>query len=193
MKNRRFQHKYRDSASNLHKKVGEILRTTEAFKHHKVYQEYPVSKINENYPDDSHHFDWVIPDIKVIIECHGKQHYEIIKFGDEEVWDTIQRFRDGRKRDEAKKQAAIEAGYAYVIVDYTEEKELTGTILLAKIYGSRCTLPPDSDEVKTEKKKSVQQRRKEYLDSPEHKEQLDRAREYRKQRYEQLKKLKDEH
>jgi len=193
MKTKRFQYEYRKSASKLHRKVGEILRTTYAFKNHKVYQEYPVNKVNEEYPDGSHHFDWVIPDLKVVIECHGKQHYVATQFGKEEVWDTIQRFKDGRKRDQAKKQAAEDAGYVYVIIDWTEEKTIDGTTLLARIYASRTAISPDSDEVKVEKRKSVQQRRREYLNSPEHKEQLERAREYRRQRYEQLKKLKDEH
>lgn len=193
MKNSRFKYKYRLSASKLHQKVGHILRTTYAFKHHKVYQEYPVKKINEEYPDASHKFDWVIEDLKVVIECHGRQHTECVAFGKEDLSVTIERFRAQRERDKAKKQAAIDAGYTYIIIDWTEEKEINGTILLAKIYGSRTALPPDGDEVKAERRKSIQQKRKEYLASDQHKEQLERARKYRKQQYKRLKKLKDEY
>ena len=71
---------------------------------------YPVNKVNINYPYPRDHFDWVIKDLKLVIECHGKQHYEVAFGG------TASDLKMNKLRDERKEMAAISAGYTYIIV-----------------------------------------------------------------------------
>jgi len=211
-KNSRFQFAYRDNASSLHKTVGELLRTSEVFCNYDIYQEYPVNKINSTYVDGSHHFDWVIPKIGIIIECHGQQHYEAISFTSN-VEEAISSFKDLKRRDKAKKEAALAAGYIYVEVPYHEDKKLTIEKLLFLIEKGRQLLLDWTEEYEVEMKAEENQqkvqeqarlttiqtdrikeekarnkeKRQSYLSSEKHKKELSVAREFRKQRYRAMK------
>lgn len=197
MKNKRFQYEYRKSASSLHRTVGEVLRNTEAFKHHKIYQEYPVNKVNPNYTNAKHRFDWVIPDLKLVIECHGIQHSVPIAFIDEDVLETVEKYREGIRRDKEKEEAARQAGYLYIVVDYTEEKTIDSTGLLAKIYAEKYfndyhKVELNEHPAMSKYKEMAKKKRKEYLASETHKEKLKKARKYNKERYRKLKEFKNE-
>ena len=100
MKTSRFKYGYRRSASKLHKKTGDLLR--EMFPSMRIYQEYPVNKINSSYNTGRHKFDWVILDLKAVIECHGAQHYQVCTFGGDQD-KAIDQFRDIQYRDKKKK------------------------------------------------------------------------------------------
>lgn len=190
MKTSRFQYQYRKNASSLHKSVGELLRNNSIFSGYDIYQEYPVSKVNPDYLDNSHHFDWVIPKLKIVIECHGKQHYEATSFiGDDDQ--AISSFYDLKRRDNSKKNAALEAGYTYIVVPYYEEKLLSQDYLLKlistdKVDGSVPKQKKINKRVEEEKLKQKEQRQT-YLKSDKHKKELILAREFRKQRYRTLK------
>ena len=196
MKNSRFQFQYRESASKLHKKVGDILRNSTLIGGHHVYQEYPVNRVNPNYPASSHHFDWVIPSLKLVFECHGKQHYEVCSFG-AEAEKAIENFKAQQERDKAKKIAALSAGYCYVEVPYTLEKSLSEMVLfdlLLKASAETGVLPSSGKvedkkfpDRKQEVKDRARDKRQAYLQSDKHQEELDRAREYRKAQYQKMK------
>ena len=125
MKASRFRFSYRENTSALHKAVGEVLRSSTLFSGHQIYQEYPVVRINTNYSDSSHHFDWAIPGLFLVIECHGKQHYSPVDFSGKAEDGGIGALQDTRRRDNQKKNAAIEAGFTYIEIPYTAEKLLT--------------------------------------------------------------------
>lgn len=114
MKRTRFQHEYRKSASSLHKHVGECLRNSSIFGKYQIYQEYPVCRIAPDYPDTNHHFDWVIPDLFLVIEVHGRQHYVPTDFSGKQEDGGILEFHRLRARDTAKRMACIEAGWTYI-------------------------------------------------------------------------------
>lgn len=199
MKNNRFKHSYRKSASALHRKVGETLRDSEIFKHHEIYQEYPVNRVAKDYPHGSHHFDWVIPALKVIIECHGAQHYHPVAFdGDQEA--AEKRFEEGQERDRQKMASAQATGWAYVIVPYTDQKKVDATYLyeLIKLAQKDTTGYTEEDvqkdesydrqqERKAELSRIAKQRREEYKASERYQEHLEKAREHRRRRYRELK------
>lgn len=179
MKNQRFRHSYRDSASKLHRKIGDLLRSHPAFKHHKLYQEYPVNKINSD-ADSRWHFDWVIPNLKIVIEVHGQQHYKVCTFG-MKVEDAIDSFHNIQRRDQLKKDAALAAGFTYIVIPYNKVNSLTGSDLLQLIKENTI----DSDDI-------VQTNTKPVKEQTEYKKrQLEKAREYRKKRYQQLKEYKN--
>jgi hypothetical protein len=168
MKSRRFAY-YRENASKLHNSVGAILRCS-PFTQHKVYQEYPVNRIDPDFPSGRHKFDWVILDLAVVIECHGEQHYRTVKWSkditDEEAYKAL---LDTQRRDEVKKQAAEGVGFTYVVVKYDEVDRLDADLLLQRIRDNRTSTA-------LVKKRDIWK---------------ERAREYRRQRYEYLKEVRD--
>jgi predicted transcriptional regulator len=196
MKNNRFKYTYRNNASHLHRLVGDLLRSQEMFKSFQVYQEYPVNKVNPSYQDGSHKFDWVVPHLKLVIECHGKQHYQVQNFGmnDEQA---VEAFKGIKARDESKRQAAQEAGYKYLIISYKMQGELTAAKLLElirKIPAPQQQVPPVQNNRQEEFKQRAAQRQKEireeYLATEEHQNQLKEARERRRQQYQRTKEYK---
>lgn len=120
MKTSRFQFEFRHNASKQHKLLGDILRNSEPWKGYKIYQEYPVNRINEKWKNSRAHFDWVIKDLKVVIEIHGEQHYYPVQFGGISPQEAKMEFIRRVNQDNAKKQAALEANYKYVTIKYDE-------------------------------------------------------------------------
>lgn len=119
MKSSRFKYEYRKSASKLHRIVGDILRSSKLFQNYQVLQEYPVCKINPNHKSGREHFDWVLLDLKCVIEVMGGQHYKVA-FGCGQTG-----LKDIQERDERKKQAAIDAGFVYIAIKFDEIKLVT--------------------------------------------------------------------
>ena len=194
MKTSRFQYEYRRSASKLHRKVGDVLRESPLFKNHEIYQEYPVCRVNPSYEDTSNHFDWVIADMFLVIECHGKQHYEVTDFTGKSEDGGIQAFKEGKQRDEAKRAAAIEAGWTYLEIPYTEEKRISEAYILDLYQENLNTAPVysqddsgTSDGTGQDHRRDFQERLREkrqaYLKSDEHQVQLERARRLRHEQY----------
>lgn len=147
-KSSRFKHAYRKNASKLHKAVGETIRSHPLLKHYTSYQEYPVSKVNPEYQNNSHHFDWIILDLKCVIECHGAQHFSRIPF----FHKTEEDYQDQLRRDEEKKTAAELAGWSYFIVKFDEELDVDKLIGLA--IANNTSLKAPSKPVKPFKNKS---------------------------------------
>lgn len=205
MKTSRFRFKYRKNASKLHKAVGEILRNNKSLGIQETYQEYPVSRVNKTYRNNRHHFDWVIPHIHLVIECHGEQHYRPVAF-DGNAEKAISDFRSLKARDAKKKEAALSANFNYVEVSYSLLKKLDEDKLMELIevgqeqldrYNEEQEKSDDNrtlqlaDKFKEEQKSKAKEARKHYLSSDRHKDELQKAREYRKKQYRRLKELKD--
>lgn len=178
MKTKRFKYNYRKNSSKLHKKIGDTLRATDSpFGGYKIYQEYPVSRIDPDYKENSHAFDWVILDLYLVIEAHGAQHYSEVRFGgitQEEAEENLiaQKFRDTQKMD-----AAIRAGYTYIEIPYTDYK-LIDSDYIWKLYQES----KNPNEIKQQPKK----------EESEYKKQLkEKAREYRKEQYRRKKEWLD--
>ena len=123
MKSRRFASRYRQNASKLHKRVGDILQAPGSpFRNFKIYQEYPVSRVNPEYHNNSHKFDWVILDLYLVIEAHGEQHYNPVAFGGMDYEEATECFLQQRHRDNSKMDAAVEAGFTYIVIPYHDYK-----------------------------------------------------------------------
>jgi hypothetical protein len=170
MKSHRFQIGYREGASRLHKLTGEALRASEGpFLGYKIYQEYPVNRVLKTYKNSRHKFDWVILDLFLVIECHGEAHYGPVQFGGISKEDAEINFRSQQVRDESKREAAISAGFTYVIVPYWDLQKITPDYIWT-LYKQNIN---DKMIVKEPRKvsDSYQEKRKEA------------ARQYRKQQY----------
>lgn len=195
LKNRRFQYEYRRSASKLHKAVGDVLRNSSLFNGYGLYQEYPVTRVNPSYESTAEHFDWVIPEIKLVIEAHGRQHYEVTDFSGKQEDGGLGAYKSQRKRDEAKKEAALLAGYTYIVIPYTDEKIISEDYIW-NLYKANENKDLPSPQVEISKGLDKlkpyynKEARAEYLESDKHQQALARAREYRKEQYQRAKELK---
>ena len=194
MKQTKYQYEYRQSASKLHVAVGEILRTSNVFRGYQSYQEYPVTDVNPACRDNSLHFDWVLPGLYLVIECHGKQHYEPVAFGGD-VERSLFDFQDGKRRDAYKKTLAIEAGYTVVEVPYWDQDKLSEDYLWDAYQKAKITDVPALDKPspstrEQEYKAKQKAARAAYLKSEEHQAKLEQARQYRKDQYNRLKRSK---
>ena len=174
MKTNRLNWEYRKNASKLHRAVGEALRAEGSlFANYKIYQEYPVDRINTSYGSSAHKFDWVVLDLALVIEAHGKQHFVSTSFGGKEDFQKMTLVGQ-QIRDRAKMSAAVEAGYTYVMVPYTDEKIVDPAYLWSKF---REAFNPEKIQKKEKKEKTQydkdrleiakQYRRKQYLKKKE--------------------------
>lgn len=109
-------------SSKLHRYVGEILKDP-IFRLHKIYEEFPVSTVNPNWHSNRHKFDWVIKDLRVVIEVQGQQHKKMVKWNGNTSDDQARgKLEYQIYTDTRKKQAAIDAGWAYVDISFTDIK-----------------------------------------------------------------------
>ncbi len=216
MKSSRFKHDYSASASKLHKQVGEILRDS-LFKNYHIYQEYPVNKINPAYPSGREKFDWYIKDLNLVIEVHGQQHYGPVCFGGVSEQEAEANFKRQKFRDAMKRDAAIAAGSTYIIIKYDEKinaetifkkiTEANDTLEesiefdpqpeeMVKEFEGKVVASKDRRQERMELKKAASERRKEirkyFKSSEKYKNQLEKAKKFRKQMYLKSKELKQE-
>lgn len=167
MKSSRFQHEYRQNASKGHKKIGELLRSG-PFAGFKIYQEYPVQKVNKTFKDGRCHFDWVILDLQVVIEVHGEQHYKSVRWGNITEEEAQENLRATKYRDSIKEDAAIQAGFGYVVVKHDELEKITTEQLLERCKAAIIEAPPPVENAATDDK-------------------LEKQRAYRKAQYQKFK------
>lgn len=178
MKTARFNFSYRENASKLHRKVGDILRDPKGiFSGFKVYQEYPVARIASSYGNSSHMFDWVVLDLHLVIECHGIQHYKPTSWTGEKDEKAIWDHQDIKTRDKLKKDAAESAGWAYVEIPYSDYDKIDQDYIWDLYQDANQSSAPLEDE---EEKKPDEYKQK----------QLEKAREARKAWYQKQKELK---
>lgn len=179
MKTKRFSRIYRKSASKYHKAIGDLLKDSPLLSGYKIYQEYPANKINTEATGINRlKYDWVILDLKTVIEVHGQFHYEAIAI-DCTKEEAEEKFLHRQHLDQLKKEVATQAGYTYIEIPYTKIEDLSIDELKEYIYNqvvSNLNIP----EPKTNTKEI----------NPYKKAQLERARLYRKEQYQRLKKLK---
>lgn len=130
MKSHRLVTCYRKNASKYHRLVGKFLFSG-PFKNNKIYQEYPVNRINSEFPSGREKFDWVICDLQVVIECHGEFHTTPFPWGNRDK--AEQALKDQQKRDKLKKAAAVQAGWSYIALDVDELNALTQEKLTTRV------------------------------------------------------------
>jgi hypothetical protein len=130
-KSSRRKQSYRKNASKLHQAIGDLLRLSKLFSSYRIYQEYPVNLVDPTFHSGKERYDWVILDLQVAIEAHGKQHYEPSTFGGITKEEAESKFRRQIYQDNIKHEAAIKAGWKYIIFRYDEE--ITEESLLNKL------------------------------------------------------------
>jgi len=181
----RLKQEYRKSASKLHRAVGNMLSSSILFANYRIYQEYPVNRVSPYFDSGREKFDWVILDLMIVIECHGQQHYKPVRFGGISQAEAETKFQDQLLRDLKKKLAAEKAGWTYVTFKF-DEKDISSTVLLQKIEAAGH-VGADRNQVSQQ----VKNKRGKVVYKDYHKEQLRKAREYRKEQYKKQKASQD--
>lgn len=160
------------NASKLHKKIGEILLLTLPFKGCTLRQEVCVSELFPSYSNNRDKYDWVIPELFLIIEAHGKQHYQVATFGSS-AEQAIMNFQSQQFRDKQKEEIALLNGWTYIIIPYTDEKKLDSDYLI-----NAYNLSFNTTKVSTPKEKIKPQWQKDREE-----ESKIRAKQYRQEQY----------
>jgi len=121
-KNKKIPAQLAKNASKLHRRVGDLLMDDSSpYKRYIIRQEVRVSDINPEFSSNRERFDWVILEpIRVVIEVMGIQHTKPARFGGISEEEARRIFKEQQERDEAKKQAAIDAGWGYIAISYKE-------------------------------------------------------------------------
>jgi hypothetical protein len=114
--------------SKLHLKIGEVLKSTPPFSGCTLRQEVSVSELFV-YPNNRDKWDWVIPDLNLIIEGMGIQHEKPQTFG-ATAEESLLSFNAQKIRDKKKKEAAINAGWTYLAISYKDYDLLDGSFLV---------------------------------------------------------------
>jgi hypothetical protein len=191
MKVARFKQEYRKSTSQLHRKIGEILKTSPSFRFYRIYQEYPVSKINPNCTNQRLRFDWVILDLKLIIEGMGKQHEIPTDFSGKAEDGGVSQFQNIQYRDKLKKDFAENAGWTYIAISYKEENILNEDLIISYYiqnhFENSIIFLISENPIIEQIKKQSKEKRTEYLQSDKHKEHLQNARTYQRELYKRKK------
>jgi len=103
--------------SNCKTSNGELAIKAILDKNNITYKtQYNLPEILTNY-----RVDFYLPDYRLLIEFHGKQHYEYISF----FHDGAYTFEDQKRRDELVRDAAIRFKYHYLEFNYKQLKKLT--------------------------------------------------------------------
>ncbi len=118
---------YAANASKLHRLVGEVLSITPPFSGMTLQQEVIVSSLFK-YPNNRDKYDWVVPELFLVIEVMGEQHF---KPGfNSDAGEALLNFKSQQFRDSQKKEAALLAGWTFIEIPFTDKKEIASKYLL---------------------------------------------------------------
>ncbi len=144
-------------------------------------QEVLVQDLFPKYSSGRDRYDIVLPDIKLIIECHGIQHYKVQTFG-AKAEDAVMNFQLQKKRDAEKKEIALLNGWAYLEIPYTDEKVISDEYI-HKAY----------TELQSQSSVEVEQAKRPDPTPPSDYQirQRELARNHRREQYRRMKEFKD--
>ena len=98
-----------------------------------IQREVPVNKLFPKFRSGRERYDIVLPSMDIIVECHGAQHREIVRFGGQDAFKAYETLVKQRSRDRRKEEIALENDWRYAVIWYDE---LTGNdekdVLLVK-------------------------------------------------------------
>jgi hypothetical protein len=139
---------------------------------------------------ESLRLDYYLPDYKLGIEWHGRQHKEFV----EHFHRTADGFRDAQRRDRRKLELCAEKGIAVAV--FWDDEEITQEIIVERIKGATSeenTL--EEETIKNPLREKIREAAKaqyqKYKQSEAHRAYLEKARKARKEQYEYSKQRKN--
>lgn len=112
--------------SAMHRRVRDLLK--EVFPGYTIIEEAPIDVIHNN-KDAVLFVDIVVKELKLAVECHGRQHFEFVQH----FHQTTEGFRQSQSRDAAKADAIRSAGYNLMTIRFDEWDMLNPTRLRRKV------------------------------------------------------------
>ena len=109
--------RYQENKSSLHSKTRELLK--ELFPRLSIYEEVTLPGSKRVGRSSLLYADFFIPELMLIVEVHGKQHYEYCSFFHKDVMD----FLKSKKRDSDKSDWCLMNDIKIVTLPYNEEKQ----------------------------------------------------------------------
>lgn len=97
----------------------------------RIQQEVSVRDIWPAYVNGRDKFDYYLPQINLVVELHGEQHYKPVNFGGVSDNAATQNYIRRVKVDERKAIAAKKAGLTYISFRYDDD--ITKELLFSKI------------------------------------------------------------
>lgn len=105
--------------SKFQKRVKDLLR--EVLGQITIKEEVNVRKLFPQYEAGNQHYDLVVPQYNLLIECHGEQHRTIQSFGkSKSKSNPMAKLMAQKRRDRRKEQIALENDWSYMVVWYDE-------------------------------------------------------------------------
>ena len=98
----------------------------EAFPGYRIQRQYPYKEIDGR--GSRLHADFAIPQLKLLFERQGEQHYKPVTFGSGD--DGESKFHKQRELDYLKKEIAEKNRWTLIEISYKEEKDMTALDLL---------------------------------------------------------------
>lgn len=124
----------RSNASSLHKKTFKVLR--ELYPNFTIQEETALDVEAGGRPTKVF-VDLIVKELNLAIECHGRQHYEFTAH----FHGTQTAFAQSQQRDEAKRQAILDARMSFLVIRFDEEAKLTPHWLITQITKAIKEIP----------------------------------------------------
>jgi len=121
-----------NSTSKFQDEVKESIR--EILGDIRLLEEVQVKKLIPDWISRRERYDLVIPSLRIIIECHGEQHYQISTFFGGPLAEAGVEFLRQKVRDSKKKRKAVENNWTYIEIRFKEfyRKKDGGTLYVRK-------------------------------------------------------------
>lgn len=174
--------------SKLHLAALSAIQGSDIFRGQRVQEEVNVRDLFKDYTANNQHYDIVLPDLKCIIELHGKQHYVPTDFTGKDAGKALLEFQLQVERDQDKREVAILAGWTYIEIPYTAEKDITPEYIYNK-YIAAQTHPVFTKEVCVALKQEILEPKPSRFRLNE--EQKQKVSQYRKEQYKRSKEFKN--
>ena len=113
----------RGNASGLHRKVLALLQ--EAFPSYTIHEEATLDAGYRRLLS----VDLCMPDLKLCIEVHGRQHFEFVPH----FHKSPDEYHDQQRRDKSKAQEVARMGYKMMVVRFDEIDTLTRAELVQRV------------------------------------------------------------
>lgn len=165
---------YAANASKLHQAFGNMLMEA-GYESYTIVQEPMVKDLCPGYKP-KHRFDYYVQELNVIVELHGEQHYEPVEFGGISEQEARLNYIRQVRCDARKMEAALNAGYAYVVFDNI--KDITHDNFVLRLKASNQTLSEYDNKPVMEELTAREQKYIDRLEASRERQRLYRQRKY---------------
>jgi len=170
---------YASNASKLHISFGELLEAI-GFGNYNVQQEVQVQSICPSHDSPKDAYDYFLPELSLIVELHGQQHYKPATFGGISKREATRNYGRRVMRDNAKAESAFRHNFLYIAFAYNEP--MTQEVFYEKLQDARVHLEEFQLTFSSEETKSTLSEFDKQV-----KKQQEKTREYWRKRRQELK------